>query len=554
MESRSKPGLVAGPRTLFHVNGTGQNRLAFRLVLLVLLITPLACSGGFAYPAELTATALSTQQVISGAELEQSIIEETPDPVETPYLNPTPGSNSPLAASPDPASTPTPRPTPEIPILYYTQAGDTLKGISARFNVDPSEIFSPDLEELPEEGLFDPDVLLIIPPRLGETSNDTRLIPDSEVVNSPSALDLDLPAFIKAGGGYLSTYQEWRVSGFAGWHDGASIIERVSLENSINPRLLLAILEHQSHWVYGQPQNLAQTDYPIGYIDGEKNRKHLYFQLAWAVEQLNIGYYHWRDGSLVELNFRNGEKLRLAPNLNAGTVAVLYLYSRLYNQQEWADKLYGPEGLMTVYEKMFGNPWIRAQSVEPLFPATITQPPMELPYLPGRSWALTGGPHPAWGPNGAKAALDFAPASTVHGCYKSDEWVTAIASGMVVRSETGVVVLDTDGDGHEQTGWVILYLHIATEDRVPLGTWVDLNGRIGHPSCEGGTATGTHVHIARKYNGEWILADGPIPFVLSGWRAHAGSKDYEGMLTNGDSVVYASQVGSFESVVTRPRQ
>ncbi len=38
---------------------------------------------------------------------------------------------------------------------------------------------------------------------------------------------------------------------------------------------------------------------------------------------------------------------------------------------------------------------------------------------------------------------------------------------------------------------------------------------------QGGEVTGTHVHIARKYNGEWILADGPLAFNLEGWITHA---------------------------------
>ena len=38
---------------------------------------------------------------------------------------------------------------------------------------------------------------------------------------------------------------------------------------------------------------------------------------------------------------------------------------------------------------------------------------------------------------------------------------------------------------------------------------------------EGGHVTGTHVHIARKYNGEWIPADG-LAFNLEGWVAHDG--------------------------------
>jgi hypothetical protein len=74
---------------------------------------------------------------------------------------------------------------------------------------------------------------------------------------------------------------------------------------------------------------------------------------------------------------------------------------------------------------------------------------------------------------------------------------------------------------------------------------------LGHPSCEGGFATGTHVHIARKYNGEWIAADGPIPFNLSGWIAHAGDEAYLGYLSKGDQTVPASVFSPFESTVAR---
>jgi hypothetical protein len=35
--------------------------------------------------------------------------------------------------------------------------------------------------------------------------------------------------------------------------------------------------------------------------------------------------------------------------------------------------------------------------------------------------------------------------------------------------------------------------------------------RVGHPSCEGGSSSGIHIHIARKFNGEWVLADGGLP-------------------------------------------
>jgi murein DD-endopeptidase MepM/ murein hydrolase activator NlpD len=127
----------------------------------------------------------------------------------------------------------------------------------------------------------------------------------------------------------------------------------------------------------------------------------------------------------------------------------------------------------------------------------------------------------------------------------------AAAAGLIVRSENGVVVEDLDGDGYEQTGWDLVYLHMATKDRVTVGTWVNRNDHIGHPSCEGGIATGTHLHFVRKYNGEWLAADGPIPFVLSGWTVHAGTAPYLGTMTQNGQTIIASQVGEFKSIIFR---
>jgi hypothetical protein len=84
---------------------------------------------------------------------------------------------------------------------------------------------------------------------------------------------------------------------------------------------------------------------------------------------------------------------------------------------------------------------------------------------------------------------------------------------------------------------------------VPLGREVKAGEPIGYPSCEGGRVTGTHVHVARKYNGEWILADGPLAFNLEGWVAHNGSQAYKGTLTRGGATVIACECSDFQTHV-----
>jgi murein DD-endopeptidase MepM/ murein hydrolase activator NlpD len=176
---------------------------------------------------------------------------------------------------------------------------------------------------------------------------------------------------------------------------------------------------------------------------------------------------------------------------------------------------------------------------------------MTLPFETHTPWVFTGGPHSAWEHDGPLAALDFAPAADKTGCLPTPTWIVAAAPGLVVRSGYGMVVVDLDGDGSEQTGWDILYLHVGNQNRVAKGVWVNTNDRIGHASCEGGIATGTHVHIARKYNGEWITADGPIPFDLSGWIAIAGDKPYLGELVKGNLIVTADVNGQSKASIYR---
>lgn len=506
---------------------------------IALAVVTLSCSIGVSQP---------TGPFFTPPSNNVELASQTPEPVQqtqAPLLLVAESGNT----EDDPAASPTPEvtETSRPPLLYYAQAGDTLPVIAVRFGVEPSEITSPD--PIPATTLLNPSQLLIIPNRLANTTTHEKILPDSELVDSPSAVDFDIDAFVKQAGGYLSTYEEWL--GSTNWTTGAQIVQRIAIENSINPRILLALLEYQSGWVYGQPTNLAVTNYPMGNF--ETKSKGLYQQLAWAVNQLSIGYYGWREGLLTEIQFSDGVTARLAPELNAGTVSLQYYLAQIYDTAGWVRALDVSQGLPALYERMFGSPWLRAYEVEPLYPPDLTQPNLVLPFFFGQVWSYTGGPHGAWEHDGARAALDFAPAADKPGCYDSDIWVLASAPGLVVRSDNGVIILDLDGDGVEQTGWVLLYLHIAEKDHIEAGKWVEAGDLLGHPSCDGGQATGNHVHLARKYNGEWIPAAGPLPFVLSGWVTHAGAKPYQGSLTRNGETITASTVGSYESRIIRDR-
>jgi LasA protease len=433
-------------------------------------------------------------------------------------------------------------------LLYYAQSGDWLPAVARRFGVDVSEITSPKV--LPENGLLDVGTLLIIPDRRDSTAQYVpalQLLPDHEVVFSAAALDFDLSAYVQNAGGYLTSYREYL--GSTGQMSGAGVIERSAYENSVNPRLLLAMLDYESRWVRGMPENKFRTEYPLGY-ENFRN-KGLFMQLAWGINQLSKGYYGWRAGTITELSFGDGTKLRLDPTLNAGSVALMYYFSRLHSLNEWLRIMDQTSGFAAYYRDMFGDPWGRADQLGALYPPSLSQPEMVLPFEESSPWTFTGGPHAAWEHDGPLAALDFAPAADKTGCGVAPQWILASSPGLVVRSGHGIVIVDMDGDGSEQTGWNILYMHVSSGDRVPTGQWVDVNDRIGHASCEGGISTGTHLHFARKYNGEWIIADGPIPFVLSGWTAVAGDRPYLGTLVKGDAIITADVNSQARALIIR---
>ena len=460
-------------------------------------------------------------------------------------LPPSPGT--------DPTSTPTqilrPFPLDEVPgamFAYTTLAGDTLEALALRFGVEATQIIG--VSPFPASGYLSTGLSLQIPNALEAISPGGGLLPDGELAYSPTAADFDASSFIGAAGGYLSRHSETLFDDSV--LSGAAIVQRVADENSVNPRLLLALIEERSGWVYGgPPANADALLYPLGF--SIPDRRGLYQELSVAATQLNRGYYGWRLGTLVETTDADGARVRWNPTLNAGSVAVLHLYTLLGGADRYLEDVAGQEGFTANYQSMFGDAWNRAAAAGPILTPELTQPALELPFAIGERWSLTAGPHYAWTSGTPRAALDLSPITNEKPCAVSASWVTASAPGIVVRAENNMAVLDLDGDSREYTGWVLVYYHLAQDGLIASGTRVATGDALGHPSCEGGRATGKHVHLARKFNGEWLAADGPVPFVLSGWRAVADERNYYGSLVRGDERVTSDSSGQRGSTIWR---
>jgi len=427
---------------------------------------------------------------------------------------------------------------------YIVQSGDSLIFLEKRFNVQAGEIRSN--EGLPGEGLLNPGQVLQIPKSTDTIPFYPSILPDSEVVFSPSVVDFNIEKYVNEAGGYLSQFEEHV---YDEWLTGTQIVERVAVESSVNPRLLLAFLEWRSGWVLGEPVQPRDKRYPIGFRASGKIG--LYQELVMTATQLNKGYYEGRAGIVRQLTFQDGSRIQIHPELNAGSIGVQRLFSLFYGRTGWEQALYSPGGFTQLYDEMFPTSWERAELVEPLLPGNLEQPALELPFLQGLRWSLTGGPHYSWNAGSPKGALDFAPVTGELACQVSRAWVTASSPGYLTRSAHNVTVIDLDGDGFEGTGWSILYLHLADKEMISEGQWIEVDQPLGHPSCERGQNTGTHVHISRKYAGEWLPVEGSVPFMLSGWQVFAGEQNYQGGLRKDGTEVVANSSGPRTSVLER---
>lgn len=460
--------------------------------------------------------------------IETEVVEEAPAP-------PTP-------SAPLPTALPTREPYPPGTLVdYIAQPGDTLPALAAHFNTSEAEIreanpiIPGDATTMPAG--FPMKIPIYYRPLWG---TPFQIIPDSLFVNGPAQRDFDAVAFVDAQPGWFKNYS---VAQADGQLRGGQIVNHIATNYSISPRLLLAILEYQLGALTSPDVPESIDRYSLGYRNN--NYTGLLRQLTWAANTLNNGYYGWRTGRLDIFTHLDGAMERPDPWQNAATVALQYYFSRIFPKDSYDYAISGA-GLKQTYQNLFGDPWA---NVIPNIEGSLRQPDLSLPFASGQTWAFTGGPHTGWGEGDPLAALDFAPSSGIGGCAVGETPAVAMADGVIVRTGDALAIQDLDGDGDERTGWVIMYLHLTNDSLPATGLTLKTGDPIGIPSCEGGTATGSHVHIARKYNGEWISAEGALAFNLDGWIAKNGVVPYEGTLTKSSRTVRACVCSDRDSQV-----
>ncbi|MCP4141343.1 MAG: LysM peptidoglycan-binding domain-containing protein [Chloroflexi bacterium] len=497
--------------------GSGETRLVKQMLMSgfvfpMLFITPfIASCQAINNPFTSGSSTIAPEREMMSTPLSYTLSPE--DGIDKDFLSPTP----------DPAHIAYPELS--APSQHTVLPGETLETIAKLYGLNSAWIS--EFNHLEDTNQISAGSVIEIPaPMLGP---NFKVIPNSELVYGPASINFDTRAFIKSRGGYLANYGQ-EVEGK--YLNSAEIINLVSQRYSVNPRLLIALIQYQSGWLDNAVP--FSREYPLGYEKWWSEG--LYNQLLWGANELNRGYYLWRAGNVSTWTLSDNSMVMIEPTINAGTAGVQNFFAKTCGEEEWYVSV-SQEGFFKTYFDLYGYPFEFAK--EPLLPVFLDQPVIQLPFSGGESWAFTGGPHGGWDTGSPWSALDFAPPGKPRGCSPSDAWVVAVADGIIVYAEGGIVLLDLDGDGYQQTGWTVFYMHIENRDRIAIGTQVKAGDRIGHPSCEGGVATAAHVHLARKYNGEWIPAEGENPFVLDGWKLFGNDIQYGGYLQRYDGKVNA---------------
>jgi murein DD-endopeptidase MepM/ murein hydrolase activator NlpD len=431
------------------------------------------------------------------------------------------------------------------PATHIVKLGETLNVIAAQYDLKAADFIA--YNQIEDASVLLPGQVLLIPGAGSIIPADppvpaTQLIPDAELVYGPPAVEFQLADYVADFDGYLLTYEE-EVEGQT--LAGPDILQLVADRHSVNPRLLLALLEFNAGWLTeSRPREL---DYPFGRTS--EGSEGLYKQASWAANQLNWGFYGRAEGGLTVLALDDETALPIDPDATFGTVGVQnYLAARDdISEARWRQDA-GVDGFLATYHALFGDPF--AFEFTPLLPDSLSQPAFALPWPSGETWYFSGGPHGGWNSGSAWAAVDFVPPDVEGGCFQSSSWVTAVAPGSVTRSGFGAVVVDLDDDGYAGTGWAVTYMHLDNEDRIAVGKRVDTGDRLGHPGCEGGFTNGTHLHIARTYNGRWISADGTIPFDFDGWLSQGAGYEYNGWLVRGEETKTADVLRSEDNAIT----
>lgn len=317
-------------------------------------------------------------------------------------------------------------------------------------------------------------------------------------------------------------------------------IELWASYSSVNPKILIALLELQHGWVSGLDPALP-ADQVRHTIERTAMRlasafyEHLH---VWGSRRPAFGPAP-AVGPVIQ--FADGTAGALPPNESSATVALTAIIAAEVPASQF--QIMGAGGFESTYAALFPGGDLLAENYS-INPQSV--PPealLQFPFPLGATWVASG-PH-SW--NGGSypppySSLDFFVGGGT--CSSPpNAYTVAAAYGEAYWPQGYSCWLELD----HANGWVTSYYHLQNlYSGAPLGRGAKV-GTIACETCAGGFATGPHVHFSLKYNGAYASLEG---VKLSGWTVHVGSAPYTGgSYERGDQVLspYVSLLNDYQS-------
>ncbi len=306
-------------------------------------------------------------------------------------------------------------------------------------------------------------------------------------------------------------------------HSFAEVLVSQSSLYSINPKILLALIEQQSALLSTAQPGQEQMTWAMGFDGDGGSRAGLYNQVRWAAIALRHGMRDyalgWQAGELPHLIFADSSRQPVALDTGLAESAIARVLARTTTPDQLAARL---NSFRTVYTDLFSDPRYPPEDWPPLARPFLTSP-MERPFrvtsffdhntpLLHQNGALTS----FWGTT--EELLSYDGHTGWDYAMMPPDAVLAAAEGTVIfagnsddgcRTPARAVIID-HGNGYRTLYWHLHEIHVEQGATIAAGTQVGVAGATG---C----AFGPHLHFQVQYLGRDVdpygwCGDQPSPW------------------------------------------
>ena len=344
---------------------------------------------------------------------------------------------------------------------------------------------------------------------------DPPPVSDGQFVWGPNVGRFDILGFLLNRGSPLADY--------------AADIAIWASYTSVNPKLLLGVLEFQSGLVSSIPSGWTRDDVVAAIEETSMTMATAYYEhlYTWGDRRPRLRVQNARPPAV---QLRDGTVIQFDAEEPSGSFALAARLAESSDRNNFDEAL--AMGGAGSFDEVFGALF---PSVDLADASNLVDPPgtppanmLQFPFPLGGRWTF-GGPH-SWNGNSTPpfSSMDFfIGGSTCAAPYYL--FSVASASGSAYRPWGYSCWLEIA----HGAGWTTSYYHLQN---LTAATGAERNDPLGTIACEicaGGYATGPHVHWSLKYNGAYIDLEG---VELSGWTIHPGTVAYNSGTIERDGV------------------